>query len=253
MASDTSDANWTLAMSAPSFQKIATDAALFAYGYVVYLPEGYAQKASWPVLIYLHGNGSCGGGSDATLQTHILDKPTPIGSMVVTGARLPFVVLAPQTPCVAGQRDFSDSAWTTAAQLPRWFNYIFTTSGLKLDPKRIYGAGSSYGASGAYNMAYWLSGQAVAGDGYGTPLITQRVAAVMPVSPGTPTPGGANIPIRANRIVTGGVSLWNMHAIDDSNGTTLVSDRSRPYFRELAARQGADAGYASADERLRSG
>jgi predicted peptidase len=70
--------------------------------YFVYLPRGHAQKKSWPVILFLHGDGERGDGKadlDYTLQHG------PMYEAWIQRRDLPFVIITPQLPLGTGWGD----------------------------------------------------------------------------------------------------------------------------------------------------
>ena len=65
--------------------------------YYVYLPEGFAQKDRWPVLMTLSGNGERGDGKGDL--DYVLANG-PLFEAWSQRRRLPFVIIAPQLPDV---------------------------------------------------------------------------------------------------------------------------------------------------------
>ena len=63
--------------------------------YFVYLPRGHATRASWPVILYLHGDGDRGDGK-ADLDFVLCHGP--IYEAWIQRRDLPFVMIAPQLP-----------------------------------------------------------------------------------------------------------------------------------------------------------
>ena len=63
--------------------------------YYVYLPEGFAQKDRWPVLLTLSGNGERGDGKNDL--DYVLANG-PLFEAWSQRRRLPFVIIAPQLP-----------------------------------------------------------------------------------------------------------------------------------------------------------
>ena len=60
-------------------------------GYLLYLPKDYAQKDSWPLLLFLHGSGERGENLDR-VKLHGPPK------LIAAGKDFPFIVVSPQCP-----------------------------------------------------------------------------------------------------------------------------------------------------------
>ena len=59
--------------------------------YLLYLPKDYAEKDSWPLLLFLHGAGERGENLD---QVKIHGPP----KLIAAGKEFPFIVVSPQCP-----------------------------------------------------------------------------------------------------------------------------------------------------------
>lgn len=104
-------------------------------GYLLYLPEDYAQKESWPLLVFLHGAGERG--SDLEL----VKKHGP-PKLIAAGKQFPFVVVSPQ--CPAGQ-------WWQPVELTALIDEMVEK--YKIDEDRIYLTGLSMGGFGTWALA----------------------------------------------------------------------------------------------------
>jgi predicted peptidase len=111
------------------------------YRYQVYVPADHASKKAWPVVVQLHGNG--GQGPDGLL-------PTARGMadyIRLNRSRFPAVAVFPQAE--TGKRWLDgDMEELVIAELDR------TMAEFNGDPSRVYLAGFSMGATGAYRIAY---------------------------------------------------------------------------------------------------
>ncbi|CCG98939.1 phospholipase/carboxylesterase [Fibrella aestuarina BUZ 2] len=107
------------------------------YDYMLYLPKEYAaNKATYPLLIYLHGGSQRG---------HDLNQLKGYGppKEVAGGRAFPFIIAAPQCP--------DGKYWSTE----NWFDTLYTelTTRYRIDPRRIYLTGISMGGYGAWQTA----------------------------------------------------------------------------------------------------
>jgi predicted peptidase len=113
-------------------------------GYLEYLPPGYGDGESRPLLVYLHETSEAGDGSQATLAL-VDDRGIP--QLIAAGdwpdARS-FVVLAPQYGTVPANRH-CEIAGDVAAFLE------FATRQYQVDPSRVYLTGISCGAIGMWD------------------------------------------------------------------------------------------------------
>ena len=84
-------------LSAPELKRVSyhSDATGLERDYYVYLPEGFAQKDHWPVLMFLQGNGERGNGKD---ELDWLLVSGPLFEAWSQKRNLPFVILVPQLP-----------------------------------------------------------------------------------------------------------------------------------------------------------
>ena len=111
------------------------------YRYQVYVPAEHSLGKEWPVVIDLHGNGSQG--PDGLLPT-----AQGLAQLIrLNRSRFPAVVVFPQAE--AGKRWLNaDMEALVMAELDR------TMTEFRGDPSRVYLAGFSMGATGAYRIAY---------------------------------------------------------------------------------------------------
>jgi predicted peptidase len=128
--------------------------------YLLYLPKGYEQKPSWPLVLFLHGAGERGDDLDV-VKEHGLPK------LIAEGKEFPFIVVSPQCP--------TDQSWETF-ELTALLDDIVEK--YKVDQNRIYLTGLSMGGFATWALAAR------------TP---NRFAAILPIC------GGGN-PKRAKRI-----------------------------------------------------
>lgn len=63
--------------------------------FYVYLPKGYSRKKSWPVLMFLHGDGERGNGQD---ELGYVLKHGPLYEAWIQKKDLPFIIISPQLP-----------------------------------------------------------------------------------------------------------------------------------------------------------
>ena len=149
--------------------------------YLVYLPEGYhLSRRRWPLILDLHGGGAWGR-EVARVRTGGL--PLRIDS----GLRLPFVVVAPQSPKQGWDPEPLDALLTEVLGCYR------------VDPERVYLTGSSMGGYGVWALAT---------------AHPERFAAIAPIC-------GGGDPAAAERLRT--VPTWAFHGSDD---TVIPADES---------------------------
>lgn len=124
-------------------------------GYLEYLPPGYGDGDQRPLLVFLHGAGEAGDGSDGTLD---LVATLGVPRMITDGAWAddrPFVVLSPQygTEPASGDCDIAEDI---AAFLG------FAIDHYEVDPARVYLTGISCGAIGVWDYLAAYGGDVVA-------------------------------------------------------------------------------------------
>lgn len=127
-----------------------------AMGFLEYLPASYAADGEpSPMLVFLHGAGEAGDGSEASLE---LVDDLGLPQLIADGdwpAEQPFVVLAPQygTVYAEGYCGFGDDL----AQFLSW-----AIAEYNADASRVYLAGISCGAIGAWDYLASRGGETVA-------------------------------------------------------------------------------------------
>ena len=173
-----------------------TDAAL---GYYEYLPPGYEDDGTSPLLVFLHGFGGNGDGSEAELSVALeTGIPWMIG-MDEWSLDLPFVVLAPQhdtpvDPETVPDEDFFRVECDWAAEVEAFITYALAT--YDVDPARVYLTGLSCGGYGA-----WMY---VAEHG------NSQIAAMVPIA------GPADEAWEQAGCALGDVPIWAFHGdMDD--------------------------------------
>jgi predicted peptidase len=102
--------------------------------YLLFLPEDYDKKDSWPLILFLHGVGESGTDLDKVKQ----HGPAKI---VQTKKDFPFIVVAPQS------RHFG---WNVDS-LIGLLDHVVSTH--RVDPRRIYLTGLSMGGYGTWFLA----------------------------------------------------------------------------------------------------
>lgn len=113
-------------------------------GYLEYLPSGYGEGESRPLLVFLHGAGETGDGSAETLDLVLkLGIPFLIEAGEWPGEH-PFVVLMPQY-----RPEHADEDCSFAEDLSAFL--AFATEHYDVDPNRVYLTGISCGAIGIWD------------------------------------------------------------------------------------------------------
>lgn len=103
--------------------------------YLIYLPKDYADKDSWPLMLFLHGAGERGNDLDR-VKVHGPPK------LIAAGKEFPMIVISPQCP--------SDHWWR-----PNELNALLDeiVEKYKVDQDRIYVTGLSMGGFGTWALA----------------------------------------------------------------------------------------------------
>jgi predicted peptidase len=103
--------------------------------YLLYLPKDYAEKDSWPLMLFLHGAGERGNDLDR-VKVHGPPK------LIAAGKELPMIVVSPQCP--------SDHWWR-----PNELNALLDeiVEKYQVDQDRIYVTGLSMGGFGTWTLA----------------------------------------------------------------------------------------------------
>lgn len=130
-------------------------------GYLEYLPTGYADGQPAPLLVFLHGSGEAGDGSEAALG---LVEKLGLPQLIADGdwpEDQPFVVLSPQYATEAAESDCA-----TAGDIADFLE--FALGHYRVDASRVYLTGISCGAIGIWDYL------AVHGN--------ESVASVVPIS-----------------------------------------------------------------------
>ena len=170
------------------------DSASNDVGLLSYLPPSYGEDdgVEWPLLVFLHGSGEYGDGSEAQLPRVLING---IPSMIAAGewpAELPFIVLMPQYsfaeangPCALNDEVESVIEWADRTY--------------RIDPARIYLTGISCGAIGV--LDYLASSQ------------ERRVAATVPISSAPYT--GPNLATVRGGCAIARTPTWFFHGAKD--------------------------------------
>lgn len=150
--------------------------------YLVYLPGGYYRSSGrWPLILDLHGSGLVGR-DIARVRTGGLAR------RVEAGWRLPFIIVAPQSPRPGWHVEALDAVLEEVLRRYR------------ADPDRVYLTGVSMGGYGAWALAAAHPG---------------RFAAIAPIA-------GGGDPASADRLK--GVPTWAFHGAED---TVVPPEQSR--------------------------
>jgi predicted peptidase len=110
----------------------------YGEGYLLYLPEGYADSPArtWPLIFFLHGSGDRGD------NIFLLAKASPFLYIREKGP-LPFIMVAPllKTSYNLFPIEYLEGVLAKAQ------------ASYRIDPQRIYGTGLSLGGEATYRLA----------------------------------------------------------------------------------------------------
>ena len=116
-------------------------------GYYEYLPQGYDPNVAYPVIIFIHGIGELGNGTDnlqSLLNTGlpgiIAWGQFPAGGFNVNGQNFKFIVISPQF-----------IQWPSASDVDGVINYV--TGHYRVNTSRIYLTGLSMGGGAVWDYA----------------------------------------------------------------------------------------------------
>lgn len=155
------------------------------YQYLLYLPDGYDADTAggYPLLLFLHGGGECG--TD-------IEKVKTLGppALVQKGKHFPFIILSPQNP-------YPFKFWDVHALA---FLLDSIVKEHRVDEDRIYLAGYSRGAYGAWSLAVQFP---------------ERFAALIAISGEAPDQYAAWL---------GDMPIWVFHGEDDQSISVRSSD-----------------------------
>ena len=163
-------------------------------GYYEYLPQGYdaAGTARYPLIVYIHGDGDRGSGSQtdlAKLLTKALPKVINDGqfpvSITVNGQSFKFLVISPQL-----------KLWSTGANAAADVAAViaYAKNNYKVDTNRIYLTGMSMGGG----ITWEYAGSTI--------NAAHKLAAIVPIC-------GASAPQTsiAQVIANGDIPVWATH------------------------------------------
>ena len=189
------------------------------HSYKVYVPHRFDRGRTWPVVLFLHGAGEAG--TDGVQQTQV-----GLGRVLRSDPdRFPVVAVFPQAP--PGQVWLGDQARVATAALDQ------AIAEFRGDPERIYLAGLSLGAYGAWILAFETPG---------------RYAAIVSVAGGIVPPSGrrarlpqlpptlqADDPYAATAARVKDIPAWLFHGADDPTVPVTESRRIVAALRDAGA------------------
>lgn len=179
-------------------------------GYLEYVPGDYANSGhAYPLMIFCHGAGEVGDGSDAALTKVAQNGPPRLirdgrfpAGFTVNGSTFSFIVVSPQ---------FKN--WPAASNLKALVDHL-KGKGLRFDPARVYVTGLSMGGG-----ATWVTAR----DASTLPLI----AAVVPVC------GAQDSDLAgARRIADAHLPVWALH---NNGDPTVTVNNTEHWIRDINA------------------
>lgn len=150
------------------------------YKYLIYLPKDYAEKQThkkkWPLILYLHGDGSRGN------NINIL-KYSGLPKLIADGEDFPFIIVSPQC--------HKYESWPGKLEsLISLLNHI--EAKYPIDKTRVYATGYSSGAFGCWALASFYP---------------ERFTAIVPIS------GGGEVDYAEDMK---NVAVWAFHGAKDT-------------------------------------
>ncbi len=143
--------------------------------YLLFLPDGYNEQKSWPMILFLHGAGERGD----DLELVKMHGPPKI---VEEKKDFPFIVVSPQCP--------EKSSWTKEKEfLKELLDDI--EARYNVDKDRIYLTGLSMGGFGTWSLAC---------------MYPERFAAIVPIC-------GGGEPSAASKLKD--MPVWAFHGVKD--------------------------------------
>ena len=188
-----------------------------AYRYQVFLPVGWQPQKSWPVVLFLHGNGERG--DDGWRQTLVGIGP----AIRRNPERIPAIVVLPQ--CRRGM-------WWTHTRMARLALAALEAAVRDFggDSTRIFLTGISMGGYGTWSLAAKHPG---------------KFAALAPICGGVVPPAGVKVPedhppvefspdpYRSMAVRIGQTPVWIFHGTDDPRVPVSESRRMAGALRAL--------------------
>jgi len=184
----------------------------------VYVPAGYADSTSWPVILFLHGAGERG--SDGLLQTTVGLAP----AIRQAPARFPAITVLPQAP--------EDSQWVGAPADAALLALRQTMAEFRTDSDRVYLTGLSMGGHGVWYLAYRhpdLFAAIAPICGWITELAGFRGSV-----PVVPPDSGSPVPALARHLRS--VPIWIFHGEMDGTVPVAMSEEPAVALRRIGGK-----------------
>jgi predicted esterase len=184
----------------------------YGQGYLVYLPEGYEEKAdsSWPLILFLCGSGERGG------DIYQFAKNGPF-QMIREKSPLPFIIAAPMLNLSTDFRSFpNDYLDGVLAEIQGEY---------RVDAKRLYLTGLSMGGEATYRFALHRPSTFAA--------IAPLAAFNARLNPGA-SRGGFQ-PFSPPTEAVKGLPIWAFHGDEDAIVPLSAGRNSAAEFRKAGA------------------
>lgn len=177
-------------------------------GYLEALPAHYVNHPGmrYPVIIFLHGQGESGNGSQSSLPVvannsipHLIATGAFPANFTVGSSTFQFIVLSPQF-----------KSWPQPADIDAMISYAKTK--YQIDTTRLYLAGLSMGGGGVWDYAWNLG---------------KRVTAIVPMA-------GASYPTtyKAQQIALDSIAVWAFQNNDDPTVPSYYSINYVQYINQ---------------------
>ena len=188
------------------------------YRYQVYVPANYADRTSWPVILFLHGAGERG--SDGLRQTTVGLAP----AIRQAPARFPAITVLPQMP--------QDSQWVGAPADAALLTLQQTMAEFRADSDRVYLTGLSMGGHGVWYLAYHHPDffAAIAPICGWIPDFPEFRGSV----PVVPPDSGPPVPALARQLRS--VPIWIFHGEMDGTVPVAMSEEPAAALRRVGAK-----------------
>lgn len=179
---------------------------------------------SYPLVIFLHGLGETGDGSDAGLNK-LLNSGNQANILKYGDLRKDFIVLAPQFVLTYNYKYVGTK--TEQSWMPDWYGgyYVrdvinWALKNLPVDPTRIGITGLSSGGGGTWDAVIRRQ------------EITDLVAWVAPVCP-APQSGDWTLPVKSS------LPVWAFHANDDTSNPVSATNEPVDLMNKLGIKPAA--------------
>jgi len=112
------------------------NSATYGYNFRIYLPPGYSDSGSFPLIVFLHGAGERGENLD------LMDNNGPLKYVNASWWNYDFVVIAPQVP---------SGDWWNRVKIKQLYDNVITLY-TGIDQRRVYITGLSMGGFGVNDI-----------------------------------------------------------------------------------------------------